>query len=91
MRHLQRLSPFDEDAVLGAHAGPHHHGRGGGQSQRAGAGDAQHRDGGLEGKADYHLGRGNALTVTLATEVCFSNRRNRTIETTRSTTQCLCC
>ena len=63
--HLQRLSTLDEDAVLGAHPCAHHDGRGGGQAQGARAGDAQHRDGGLEGKTHHHLRPRDALVVAL--------------------------
>ena len=41
---LQHLGPFDEGAQLCAAAGAHEQGRRGGETQRAGAGDDQHRD-----------------------------------------------
>ena len=59
--HLQGLAALDEDAVLGGHPGAHHDGRGRGQAQRAGAGDAEHRDGRLEREPQDHLGLGDAL------------------------------
>lgn len=65
MRHLQRFSSFDQDAVLGADPRAHHHSGGGGQPQGAGAGDGQNRDGGLEGEADDDLGPGELLVGTL--------------------------
>lgn len=39
---LQSVCTLDEDAVSGSHPRAHHHGRGGGQAQRTGAGDDQH-------------------------------------------------
>lgn len=80
MRHLQGLPAFDEDAVLSSYPRANHHSRRRGQSQRAGARDAQDCDRGLESKADYHFGCRNALIVTLVTEVRFSHRRNRTAQ-----------
>lgn len=55
MGQLQRLASLDEYAILGGHPRAHHDGRGRGQAQRAGAGDAQHRDGRLECKPEDHL------------------------------------
>ncbi len=47
----------DEHAVLRAHAGAHHEGRGRCKSQCAGAGDNEHRDGRVEGEgACAHAG-----------------------------------
>lgn len=65
MRHLQRFSSFDQDAVLSPHPRAHHHRRRGGQPQGAGAGDGQNGDGGLEGDADDDLGSGDLLGGTL--------------------------
>ena len=64
--HLQGLAPLDEDAVLCAHARAHHDGGGRGQAERAGARDAQHRDGGLEGEAHHRLRLRDALVVALS-------------------------
>lgn len=61
MGHLQGLASLDEDAVLGGHARAHHDRRGRGQAQGAGAGDAQHCDGRLEGEPDDHLCLGEVL------------------------------
>ena len=41
---LQRFAALDEEAVLGAAAGRHHHGRGHREAHGAGAGDDQHGD-----------------------------------------------
>lgn len=61
MGHLQGLASLDEDAVLGGHTRAHHDGRGCGQAQRAGAGNAQHCDGRLEREPDDHLCLGDVL------------------------------
>lgn len=55
MCHLQRLASFDQDTILGSHPGAHHNCCGCGQPQGAGAGNAQHGDGRLEGETDDHL------------------------------------
>lgn len=78
--HLQRLTTLDENAVLRAHTGAHHDCSGGGQTQRAGAGDAQHRDGGLESKPHHHFCLGDAPVVTLQHE----DRTSSTLTTTAS-------
>ena len=61
MGHLQGLASLDEDAILGGHASAHHDGCGRGQAQGAGAGDAEHRDGRLEGEPQDHLCLGDPL------------------------------
>ena len=43
MGHFQNFAGADEDAVSGSQPRAYHNGRGGGQPQRAGAGDHQHR------------------------------------------------
>lgn len=63
--HLQGLASLDEDAVLGGYPGAHHDGRGRGQAQRAGAGDAEHRDGRLEREPQDHLCLGDTLAGDL--------------------------
>ena len=63
--HLQRLASFDEDPVLSSDTRAHHDSSRGCQAQRAGAGDGQNRDGGLEGEAHDDLGIGDVLVVTL--------------------------
>lgn len=68
MRHLQRFSSFDQDAVLSADPRAHHHRRRGGQPQGAGAGDAQNGDGGPERQADGGLGSGDLLAGALRRE-----------------------
>ncbi len=45
VRHFQRFSIFNQNAVLGCHAGADHDGRGRGQPQGAGAGNHQHGNG----------------------------------------------
>ena len=65
MGHLQGLASLDEDAVLGGYPGAHHDGRGRGQAQRAGAGDAEHRDGRLEREPQDHLCLGDTLAGDL--------------------------
>ena len=50
MSSLQAFGAFDEDAVFRTLAGAHHDGNGGGQPQRTGAGDDQHRDAHVQGK-----------------------------------------
>ena len=45
MRHLQRLAALDQDAAFGAAARAHHDRGRRGQTERAGAGDNQHRHG----------------------------------------------
>lgn len=63
--HLQRLASFDQDPVLSANPCAHHDSCGGRQPQRAGAGNGQDGDGGLEGKANDDFGLGDVLVVTL--------------------------
>lgn len=63
--HLQRFPSLDEDAVLGSDPRAHHDSCWGCQAQRAGAGDGQDCDGGLEGEADNNICLGDVLIVTL--------------------------
>lgn len=65
MSHLKGLSSFYQDAILGSNPSAHHDSCRGCQAKRTGAGDAQHCDGGLEGKPNYCLGPGNASIITL--------------------------
>lgn len=65
MGHLQRLASFDEDPVLSSNPCAHHDSCRGCQSQRAGASDGQHGDGGLEGEADDNFRLGDVLVITL--------------------------
>lgn len=65
MGHFEWLSSLYQNAILGSHPSAHHDSCRGCQAEGAGAGDAQHRDGGLEGKANNSLCLGDALVVTL--------------------------
>ena len=53
---LQHLGTLDQDPELRAPSGAHQQGRGRGQTERAGAGDDQHRDGGGEGELGLPAG-----------------------------------
>lgn len=63
--HLQRLSALDKNAILRPDPSAHHHRRWGRQTERAGAGDRQNGDGGLEGKTHHHVCPGYILIIVL--------------------------
>lgn len=63
--HLQRFSTLNKNAVLRADPSAHHHRRRGCQTERAGTGNRQNGDGGLEGKTHHHRRPGNILIIVL--------------------------
>lgn len=65
MRHLEWLSSLYQNTILGSDSCAHHDSCRGSQAKGTGAGNAQHCNGGLEGKANHNLGPRNAFVITL--------------------------
>lgn len=65
MCHLKRFSSFYQNAILCSNPCANHDSCRGCQAKRTRAGDAQHCNGGLEGKANHCLNSGDAFVITL--------------------------